>query len=294
MSTDIHTPRDSIGYVGFGEIGSAVHEIVSQGFPESTHVISDPGKGYPFNRGSLVSCTVLHVSIPYTNHFHTIVSQYLTLLKEKSLVITHSTLPVGTTRRLQSAFPSLDITHSPVRGVHPHLASSLRTFAKVVGGTSTKATERAVAHLTTAGMPAKAYTSCESTEMMKLLSTTYYAKCITFYKDCNKLLQRINADHPEYQLSINEVLQESTRDYNEGYAQMDMPHVSRPVLETNDNPIGGHCLGPNACLLWKDYKFEGVRDIMKYIYEEHQFILHDDDEKEDAASANTCLIIPKK
>ena len=44
------------------------------------------------------------------------------------LTIIHSTVPVGTTKKLVGS-----VVHSPVRGVHPNLQEGIETFVKFVG-----------------------------------------------------------------------------------------------------------------------------------------------------------------
>jgi len=56
-----------------------------------------------------------------------------------SVVVVHSTVPVGTTRALLTA-SGLPVVHSPVRGKHVKMAEELLHYVKFVG-----ATESAVA-----------------------------------------------------------------------------------------------------------------------------------------------------
>jgi hypothetical protein len=281
--------------VGHGEIGSAVHSVVAESKEASSLLVVDPPAGYPLDEESFAKSDIVHVSIPFTAAFPAVAGKYFSMLQKDTLVVIHSTLPVGETRKLQAKFPGLCLVHSPVRGVHPNLHDSLKTFVKYFGATTRSAAERAAKHMGECGMPVKVLDTCENTEMIKLLSTTYYAKAVAFYKHTLKLVEDINKDHPEYGINFEDVLLHATEDYNKGYIAMGMPHVCRPELKVDHSEIGGHCLGPNAMLLWKDFQFDAVVDILPFVSKEHQFILDADAAPQDnSASISTPLIIAKK
>src|SRR5690606_39696462 len=69
---------------------------------------------------------VLHVCIPWSSGFADAVKGAVTRHRAE-LVVVHSTVPIGTC-------DPHGWVHSPVRGRHPNLSPSLRTFTKHFGG----------------------------------------------------------------------------------------------------------------------------------------------------------------
>jgi len=52
-----------------------------------------------------------------------------------------------------------------------------------------------------------------------------------------------------YDLQYDEVYTHPNNTYNEGYEELGMPNVRRPVLYPPEGKIGGHCIAPNFELL---------------------------------------------
>jgi hypothetical protein len=63
------------------------------------------------------------------------------------------------------------------------------------------------------------------------------------------LQKEIYAFCKKYGLEFEEVYSLSNITYNEGYSDLNMEHVVRPVLRNYPGKIGGHCVIPNAELM---------------------------------------------
>ena len=98
--------------IGMGEVGRALSEFLGM-----------PGRDIEPDGGP---ADVIHIAYPWTPDFE---EQVWTHADEHdaSLVIVHSTVPVGT------CDPHLWV-HSPVRGKHPNLTDAFRVTAKPFGG----------------------------------------------------------------------------------------------------------------------------------------------------------------
>lgn len=234
----------SVGILGYGEIGRAVASLFPKSFPVRVRDL---------DRDELdKSVVALHVCIPYGNRFFESVRAAM----EDSLpmmVIVHSTVPVGTTERI-----GLHAVHSPVRGMHPDLGKSLRVFPKYVGINNYEAGEQAVAHLAAVGVPTVVVDGTRTTELLKLLDTTYYATCIAFHGWAKELCERTGAD-------FDVAMTHANRTYNSGYRELGLPEVARPVLRPPNPKIGGHCLIPNAEMLAEQFGESGfLREVLRY------------------------------
>lgn len=207
--------------LGYGEIGSSLVEVLGADWVDLGENSGDIKDSYEF----------LHVCIPYSDHFLFDVQQAQAAYKPWITVI-HSTVPIGTSEKL-------DAVHSPIRGVHPFLADSIRTFVKFFGGPKA---EVAAVPFEALGIETKIAPSSRDTEAMKLWSTTQYGISILLMQEIHKFCE-------DNGLDFDTVYTEGNLTYNEGYVEMGRPLVQRPVLEFLGYGIGGHCCVNNSKLL---------------------------------------------
>jgi hypothetical protein len=205
--------------IGGGEVGMALQKI----FKCEVH---DPNKGH-IAHGKY---DILHICIPYSKDFENEAKKYKKQFKAKYLVI-HSTVTVGTCSRLRAV-------SSPVLGIHPHLEEGMRTFTKFLGGP--KASEVAD-EFRRVGLRVYIFEKSETTELMKILDTTFYGICIEYTKDVKKQTERFKVPFEAWTLWTN--------NYNEGYVKLGHPEYIRPNLVPIMTPQGGHCTIPNTYLL---------------------------------------------
>jgi UDP-N-acetyl-D-mannosaminuronate dehydrogenase len=241
-----HTKRQKVGVLGYGEVGQAIAKFYKQ------PLIKD------LNRNEFDGeLDILHVCIPAIDNFFDIVSETITLHNPK-LVIIHSTVIPGTTKKLNDKFGN--VVHSPVRGVHPNLYEGIKAFVKYVGADDQAVGEEVVAHLKKIGIKkVKLLPSSIATEVAKLLDTTYYGLCISFHGYADKISKEVGVDFDQVMTDFNQT-------YNEGYAKLGRKHVVRPVLNAPaDGKIGGHCVVPNAEILAKQFGDDEIlRSIIRH------------------------------
>lgn len=207
--------------VGYGQVGRAIHRILGKAY------IIDLDKG-TWN-GEKVD--VVHICIPYKENFEEVVEGYK-ILNKGALVIVHSTTPLGVCDKLE-------VVHSPIRGVHPHLEEGIRVFPKYFGG---KRAEEAAKIFKKLGITTKTFPDARTTEALKLWDTTQYGRLIMMQKEIHQWCKKNKVD-------FNIVYTMANQDYNKGYIKLGRPEVVRPYLKHMDGPIGGHCVVPNAKLL---------------------------------------------
>lgn len=209
--------------IGLGEVGTALQSILKC---EGWDVKTDAGKVVP-------QCDILHICFPFvvSKDFYLDVNLYKTITLAKYVVI-HSTVPVGTSSNLGAI-------HSPIRGVHPHLENSIRTFVKYFGGENAHviATE-----FRKFGINCETTEKPETTELMKLVDTSTYGVNILLQKEVKRLCD-------EYSVPFETVYKDANFTYNRGYNKLKMPQFQKYILEHREGPIGGHCIMQNAELL---------------------------------------------
>jgi len=223
----------NIGIVGTGEVGSAIKKLT-----EKKHNVFTANRKIDSITGKKID--VLHICIPYSSNFVKIavkaVKKYQPLL-----TIIESTVAPGTTDTIYRKTKSL-ICHSPVRGVHPNLYQGIKTFIKYIGPTSISAGKKAEEYYKKLGLKTEVFKNAKTTEIAKLMDTTYYGWNIVFQKEMNTICKKNNISFEEAYTQWNET-------YNQGYQKLKMPHVVRPVLKNYPGKIGGHCITSNCQIL---------------------------------------------
>jgi hypothetical protein len=209
--------------LGNGEVGTALFEVLSNVY--ETYIWGKNKTKEHFD--------IIHICFPYNDQFLAEVKRYQSLYSPRYTVI-HSTVPVGTSRKVGAI-------HSPIRGVHPHLAKSLQTFVKFVGG---EGVDEVADYFRRAGIRVHLCRKPETTELLKLNSTETYLREIRAVQKLEKICQK-------YEVPFSEVYTLATTTYNEGYERLGLSEYHRPILQPLQKEIGGHCLLSNHRIIKK-------------------------------------------
>jgi len=246
-----------VGIIGYGEIGSSVEKLYL-GKNKYKVFIKDLDRD-----DGLSDLDFLHICIPYTDSFVSTVTEYIKENSPKNTII-NSTVAPGTTKSIIEEAQSPRVAHSPVRGVHPKLYEGLKVFEKYVGveeeirrrgGVLFSETVRN--HFNQIGVEVKIVSPAATSELAKVLSTTYYGLCIAWHGEVQRLCN-------EYDLDFELVSTQWNEGYNKGYSTLGMPNVQRPTLYPPKDKIGGHCVIPNAELMRTFFTSEALDLILKY------------------------------
>lgn len=212
--------------LGYGEVGSALHKFLGGD-------IHDPDKGYTFDGRA----DELNICIPYSGKFIEIVKKAIKK-HEPKLTIIHSTVPVGTTRKIG------DVAYSFTRGKHPHMEEMIN-YTKHIGAVDPRTAYKASEYLQEKGFETEIHYTPESVEFGKLFDTTYYGVCVAFIKEAKKWADHYGIDWRNIE-RINET-------YNEGVDEIGHTEWMRPELVPFGGKIGGHCVRENAIILRGDF-----------------------------------------
>jgi hypothetical protein len=208
--------------IGLGEVGLALVKVFKCDGEDKFKDIEATEKSYKF----------LHIAFPYKDEtFIEEVKRYQDKYSPTYTII-HSTVPIGTSIKCSAL-------HSPVRGVHPHLADSILTFKKFLGGDECFEVAQEFKKFRVDCLCTR---DSRNTEAMKLWDTTQYGWFIIL----NKVIHQYCKDKG---LDFNIVYSLANETYNDGYTKMLRPEVMRPYLAYMEGQIGGHCVLPNAELL---------------------------------------------
>lgn len=217
--------------LGLGEVGGALFRILSNKYDTA---------GYDKNLGGELpkSCKHLNICFPYFEGFVEEVNRYVALLSPE-LVIIHSTVPVGTTKKIKGL-----AVHSPVRGKHPQLFEGLKRYDKYVGYNDAEAYALAIDYLDPV-FTLQMIQDSNATELMKIVSLAKYLVYLAVTEETNELCKALNVPYAHiknWERTQNEVV-------NEFYADMKWPILTPP-----EGKVGGHCVMPVSTLFLKEAK----------------------------------------
>lgn len=217
--------------LGKGEIGNSLLNVLSESYPAGSETFAYDIKDNGIPRFlENKEFGIMHVCFPYSDKFKEHVSRYKKIFNPEYTVI-HSTVPVGTSK-------ALDAVHSPVVGLHPNLEKSLLTFNKFLGGEDAS---EVADYFRRTGMRVYLTDKSDTTEYMKIMSTTFYGIMIEMTKQVKKDCDKMNLPFELFTLwNIN---------YNEGYEKLGFPEYKKPLLTPVMKNQGGHCTIPNTFLL---------------------------------------------
>lgn len=198
--------------IGMGEVGRALVEVLGcEG--------RDIAPTYDH-------ADTIHIAYPYHDDFTDLVEAHA-VEHAASLVVVHSTVPVGTC-------DPFGWVHSPVRGRHPDLAEALVTFPKFAGGRR--------AHEFTWPGPVVYCPTAADTEAAKLWELVTFGIQV-------RICQQITEWSKDNGVDPDIVYRQFAETHNQGVAAMGYPNVIKPVLDYVPGAIGGHCITENAALL---------------------------------------------
>lgn len=211
--------------IGNGEVGRALLEVLSKA--HSPVYIKD------VEELEMNDVMWLHICYPYSKNFVKITKAYIERYRPLYTII-HSSVPVGTTSAV-----GYNAYHSPIRGIHPNIADGILTFDKYIGG---EYNSEVGDYFKRAGIKVVYVPKPETTELGKLLDTTYYGWNIVFQKEAEKICKKYGAD-------FNVAYTAWNKSYNDGFIRLNKSNVVRPVLVPMWGKIGGHCVINNCKLL---------------------------------------------
>ncbi len=229
-----------IGILGHGEVGQSIAKFYKN--PKIKDLNKEDG---------LKGVDILHICIPWNDNFIKVVKKEIAKIKPKLTIINSTVLP-GTTKKIGKM-----TVHHPIRGIHPYLYKGIKTFVNYIGADNKKAGESAKKHLESLGIKTKVFYPSVTTEIGKLLDTTYYGVCIAWHGEMKKICDKFGANFDEAITDFNET-------YNEGYKKLGKKNVVRPVLYYPKKGITGHCIIPNAEILKKLFKSKALDLVLEY------------------------------
>lgn len=233
---------------GLGEIGSPILQLISKKTLAVGYDINPKSMDKKkFDKYKKLETSFLHVCIPFTNKFiSNVVSLYKTF-KPEAIVI-HSTISLGTTKKLQQILP-IPVIYSATRGVHKRMLYDLKRYTKfyAIENNAPKKAWAISAYsklMKKSGVITKQMSSPITLELAKIIvDTSYYGWLINYAQLSNMIAIKHKVN------------------YEEMWSFADEIHKflgNRPKMFPGF--IGGHCVIPNLDLM-KDDTLNLIREI---------------------------------
>lgn len=233
--------------LGNGQIGQSVTDVVSRGKNKTEVIVYD---SKDMNEPPILqNVDILHICFPYIQNgkhddFVESVKYYMQKYQTRHVVI-WSTVPIGTTKQIRGA------VHSPVEGRHPKLASSIRSMTRWIGYNDSESAQFFTYYFLDLQLIPRPIRNSDFTEALKLLSTTEYGINVEFARYKKKVADELGMDF--------DLTKQWNRDYNKLYHNLGMDWAQKFVLDAPNGPKGGHCVTPNARLLYEQFPDELVK-----------------------------------
>jgi len=207
--------------IGLGEIGKAIKTVLNC-------------DGIDMGKIEKKHYDTIHICFPYSDKFVEEIKKYQKIFTP-NLTIIHSTVPIGTSKKLNAV-------HSPVRGKHPNLEGGIRNFVKYFGGEKSKEASKIFSAV---GVAISDSHTSDTTEALKIWDTTQYGLNIVLEKEIKSFCDKNKLD-------FNVIYTDANKTYNEGYEKLGNPEYKKYILKHSDSKIGGHCVINNLTFLNSD------------------------------------------
>ncbi len=232
--------------IGLGHVGKPIYELLRGKYDDVA------GLDIGVSKGKInPPIEFMHICFGYGESFENDTVNYIQKYNPQITVI-ESTVPVGTTRRIYEK-TGRQVFHSPIKGNEKDgMLWGLLNYSKFIGSPDASLhskAEKLQEHFKGAEIKALLAGDSNSTELAKLLETTYYGLMIAFFQEIERMCTTMKAD-----LEVVSKFQALTTQES-GHRHL------RPVFYPGI--IGGHCLIPNAQLLESQYDSLFIKAILE-------------------------------
>ena len=236
--------------LGMGEVGETLFHLLEERNFDSVGIDIDSSKrkNY-FENQKIVNPEYLHVCLPgELPDFVDITLNWISKIEELKVVIVHSTVKPGTTKKIQEKTKVL-ILFSPVRGVHRRFLDDIKKYTKFISSDEKNIDPKIRLDLENRFEKIDWMSTTKTAELAKILvDTTYYGWLINYAQITKMICEKEGINFDEMWEFADEIHK------NLGNRPKMYPGI-----------IGGHCVIPNLNLI--DYDELDMIKKINEIYE---------------------------
>jgi hypothetical protein len=236
--------------LGMGEVGETLFDLLVKRNFDCIGIdsVASKSKNYSENK-NIENPEYLHVCLPgELTEFTNIVSDWINKIKDLKVVVIHSTVKPGTTKKIQEK-STIPVLFSPVRGVHRRFLDDIKKYTKFISTDDEQIDTKIKIDLEKRFEKVDWMSTTKTAELAKILvDTTYYGWLINYAQITKMICEKEGIDFDEMWKFADEIHE------NLGNRPKMYPGI-----------IGGHCVLPNLNLI----EYENL-DIIKKINESYE------------------------
>ena len=233
--------------LGMGEVGETLFHLLEERNIDSIGIDVDSSKCKNYSKNDHIkNPEYLHVCLPgELSQFVDIVVNWISKIQGLKVVLVHSTVKPGTTKKIQKK-SKIPVLFSPVRGVHKRFLDDIKKYTKFISSDKENIDPKIKLDLEKRFKKINWMSTTKTAELAKILvDTTYYGWLINYAQITKMICEKENIDFDEMWKFADEIHE------NLGNRPKMYPGI-----------IGGHCVIPNLNLI----EYENM-DIIKKINE---------------------------
>jgi len=236
--------------LGMGEVGETLYNLLVERNFDCVGIDSNKSRCKKFSENSTIqNPEYLHVCLPgELTNFLEITLEWINKIQGLKVVLVHSTVKPGTTKRIQEK-SKIPILFSPVRGVHRRFLDDIKKYTKFISSDEKQIDSEIKSDLEKRFQKVEWMSTTKTAELAKILvDTTYYGWLINYAQITKMICEKEDIDFDEMWKFADEIHE------NLGNRPKMYPGI-----------IGGHCVIPNLNLI----EYENL-DIIKKINEMYE------------------------
>ncbi|MGH1520922.1 MAG: GDP-mannose dehydrogenase [Nitrosopumilus sp.] len=231
--------------LGMGEVGKTLYDLLNERNFECVGIDIKNSKCKNYSKNSKIKKPeYLHVCIPgELIGFEKIVLEWIDKLQDLKIVLIHSTIRPGTTKKIQKK-TKIPILFSPIRGVHKRFLEDMKRYTKFIASDEELVDDEIKRGLKKRFEKIDWMSTTKTAEFAKILvDTTYYGWLISYAQITKMICKKEKIDFDEMWRFADEI-QENLQ--------------NRPKMYPGI--IGGHCVIPNLNFI-DDENLETIKKI---------------------------------
>ena len=234
-----------IGIIGQGFVGTSVREGLRPYFDILTHDKFKSSESTSTLQDVVTKCKIIFVCLPtpmtedgecHTDIVENVVKEINMICdvsdyygNERRTLILKSTIPPGTTKKLQEMFDDVDLVFNPEFLTEANAINDYKNQNRIILGGENKVTAK-IKPIFSRAFPSAHIIKTDSTyaEMVKYVTNCFLATKVSFANEMYLICQGLNIDY-------DKVMEYAKHDNRLGYSHWDVPGPD------GDFGYGGHC-----------------------------------------------------
>jgi len=220
--------------LGMGKVGGTLFDLLDERGFNCIGIDIDNSKCKNYSENSTIeNPEYLHVCLPgELAEFEEITSNWISKIEGLKVMIIHSTVRPGTTKKIQEK-SKIPVLFSPIRGIHSRFLEDVKKYTKFIASDDKQLVPEIKSDLEKRFQKVEWMSTTKTAELAKLLvDTTYYGWLINYAQITKMICEKEDVDFDEMWKFADEIHE------NLGNRPKMYPGI-----------IGGHCVIPNLSLI---------------------------------------------